>query len=97
MKKLMQRWQIEKSFDLIIILFVFSITGSSSIAIVRPLLKWIGLTLDNLHAVMYYSLLIIFSFIGYQVFLILYGWLFGQFQFFWKMEKKMLARFGIKI
>ncbi|MEW7290244.1 DUF6787 family protein [Aquimarina sp. 2304DJ70-9] len=97
MKKLMQRWELEKPFDLIIILFVFAITGSSSIAIVRPALKLMGLTLDNLNTFVYYPLSIILSFIGYQVFLVFYGWLFGQFKFFWSMEKKMLTRFGIKI
>ncbi|WP_460219268.1 DUF6787 family protein [Psychroserpens sp. MEBiC05023] len=97
MKKLMTRWNIEKPWQLVVIFIVFSITGSSSIAIGRPLLKMIGITLDNLNAFIYYPLFIILSFIFYQMFLVLFGWLFGQFQFFWAMEKKMLNRFGIKI
>lgn len=97
MKKLMKRWNIDKPWQLIVILFVFSITGSSSIAIGRPILKSIGITLDNFSALIYYPLFIIFSFVLYQIFLVLYGWLFGQFHFFWAMEKKMLNRFGITI
>lgn len=93
----MTRWNIEKPSQLIIIFLVFSITGSSSIAIGRPILKMIGITLDNLNPFAYYPLFIILSFIFYQVFLVLYGWLFGQFQFFWNMEKKMLRRFGITL
>jgi len=95
MKKLMTRWNIEKPSQLIIIFLVFSITGSSSVAIGRPLLKMIGITLENLNPFIYYPLFIVSSFIFYQVFLVLFGWLFGQFQFFWNMEKKMLRRFGV--
>ncbi|MCF2873378.1 MULTISPECIES: DUF6787 family protein [unclassified Tenacibaculum] len=97
MKKLMLRWNIDKPRDLIIIFIVFSITGSTSITVGRPVLKAIGITLENMHAVIYYPLFILLSFICYQVFLVLYGWLFGQFNFFWNMEKKMLRRFGISI
>ena len=91
----MTRWNIEKPSQLIIIFLVFSITGSSSVAIGRPLLKMIGITLENLNPFIYYPLFIVSSFIFYQVFLVLFGWLFGQFQFFWNMEKKMLRRFGV--
>lgn len=94
MNKLMTRWNIENPWQLLIIFFVFSITGSSSIALGRPLLKAVGITLENLNALLYYPLFIISSFIFYQLFLVFYGWLFGQFAFFWKMEKKMLRRFG---
>jgi len=95
MKKLMARWQIDTPWQLAVIFFVFSITGSSSIAIGRPILKLLGITLAHLNAFVYYPLFILSSFIFYQLFLVLYGWLFGQFQFFWTMEKKMLRRFGI--
>lgn len=95
MKKLMTRWNIEKPWQLLVIFFVFSITGSSSIAIGRPILKLIGITLENLNAFVYYPVFIVLSFIFYQLFLVLYGWLFGQFEFFWAMEKKMLTRFGL--
>lgn len=93
----MKRWNLKNRWQLIVILLVFSITGSSSIAIGRPILKIIGITLENLPSLIYYPLFVIISFILYQVFLIGYGWLFGQFSFFWNMEKKMLRRFGITI
>ncbi|SIQ73646.1 DUF6787 family protein [Maribacter ulvicola] len=97
MKKLMIRWNIEKPWQLLIIFFVFSITGSSSIVIGRPILKLLGITLENLNAYIYYPIFCVLSFVFYQLFLVLYGWLFGQFKFFWAMEKKMLSRFGLTI
>lgn len=97
MKKLKERWQVEKTYHLFIIFFVFSITGSTSVFVGRPFLRFLGITLENFNAFIYYPLFIVFSFMFYQLFLVAYGWLFGQFDFFWKMEKKMLNRFGIKI
>ena len=32
----------------------------------------------------------------YQLTLPLVGWVFGQFNFFWNFEKKMLRRMGLK-
>lgn len=95
--KVEKRWGVKYKWELIVIFIVFSITGSSSILIGRPVLKLVGITTENLNMYMYYPLFIMFSFLFYQIFLVLYGWLFGQFKFFWTMEKKMLKRFGITI
>ena len=43
-----------------------------------------------------FALAIIIGLIFYQMLLVFFGWLFGQFQFFWEFEKKMLRRFGLK-
>ena len=91
----MSRWNITSKKDLAIIFFVFSITGSFSVFVGRPILKFLGLTLENVPAIFYYPMFIMSSFIFYQIFLVIFGWLFGQFQFFWNMEKKLLKRFGI--
>jgi hypothetical protein len=32
----------------------------------------------------------------YQLLLLCFGWLLGQFSFFWAFEKKMFARMGLK-
>ncbi len=93
----MDRWNLKHPLQLVVILLVFSITGSTSIAVGRPLLKAIGITLDNLNGFIYYPLFIILSFILYQIFLVTFGWIFGQHAFFWAMEKKMLKRFGIRL
>lgn len=93
----MDRWNLKHPLQLVVILLVFSITGSTSIAVGRPLLKVIGITLDNLNGFIYYPLFIILSFILYQIFLVTFGWIFGQHAFFWAMEKKMLKRFGIRL
>ena len=75
---------------------MFAVTGTSSIFIARPIIKLIGITKENLNLIAYWVLYVIIGFIFYQILLVLIGWLFGQFQFFWKFEKKMLRRLGFK-
>ncbi len=97
---LKERWGITSNFQLIIILFVFSITGSSAVFVAKPFLNWVGLSLDAFPDTwwspwVYWTLRILIIFPLYQILLVIYGWLFGQFQFFWAFEKKMIKRLGL--
>ena len=96
MSNLKERWGIKSNWQILIILFVFSITGSSSLFIAKPIIKFIGITKENLNIIVYWILYVIISFTFYQIMLVIFGWLFGQFKFFWNMEKKMLSRLGFK-
>jgi hypothetical protein len=100
MQKLKERWGISSNFQLIIIFFVFAITGSSSVFVAKPFLNLIGLQQSNFPdnhwgMIIYWFLRIILIFPFYQILLVIYGWLFGQFKFFWDFEKKMLKRIGL--
>lgn len=93
--KLESKWIVNQRWELIRIFIVFAFTGSSSVLIGRPIIEWLGITQDNLHPLLYWILFITISLFFYQVLLVLIGWVFGQFQFFWNFEKKMLRRFGL--
>ena len=93
--KLEPKWVVDQRWELIRIFIVFAITGSSSVIVGRPVIKLIGITQENLHPFLYWILFITISLIFYQILLVLLGWVFGQFQFFWNFEKKMLRRFGL--
>lgn len=100
MQRLKERWGISSNFQLIIIFFVFSITGSSSVFAAKPFLNFIGLQQANFPdawwgSTLYWILRILLIFPFYQILLVIYGWLFGQFKFFWDFEKKMLKRIGL--
>lgn len=95
MEKLKKRWGIHSNFQIVIILIVFSITGSSSLFVGRPILAFFNIT-NEMSWYLYWPLRLIVIFPAYQVLLLLYGWLFGQFTFFWNFEKKMLSRMGFK-
>ncbi|WP_273566693.1 DUF6787 family protein [Maribacter halichondriae] len=100
MQKLKQRWGITSNFQLIIIFIVFAITGSSSVYVAKPFLELIHLNRDSFAqawwgGTLYWTLRILLIFPFYQVLLVLFGWIFGQFKFFWQFERKMLIRMGL--
>ncbi|AOR27112.1 membrane protein [Formosa sp. Hel1_33_131] len=94
-EKLEPKWIVNQRWELIRIFIVFAITGSSSVLVGRPVIKWLGITQDNLNPLLYWILFTVISLFFYQVLLVLIGWVFGQFQFFWNFEKKMIRRFGL--
>lgn len=98
--KLKTRWGIGSNFQLVLIFLVFAITGSSSVWVAKPFLQWVGLeTLkdgaDFWGHILYWALRILLIFPFYQVLLLSFGWIFGQFKFFWNFERKMLGRMGL--
>lgn len=90
---LKKRWKVT-STQLILILCVFAITGTTTAYISKVITGWVGLTPDSplwQRALLRGSVLIF----GYQVILLLVSIPFGQFRFFWNYEKKILRRFGL--
>ena len=95
-QKLKLRWNIQSNFQLFIILLVFAITGSSSLVVAEPILNYFNITEETLNPWIYKPIRLILIFPVYQILVLIFGALFGQFQFFWNFEKKMLARMGFK-
>jgi len=88
--KLKQKWNLKSVGQVIVILIVFACTGFTVLAIKKPLLKMLaGDSSDTVLASVVYYLLILPV---YNVFLLAYGFLFGQFNFFWEFEKKSFNR-----
>lgn len=85
-----ERWNITSNWQVFVILVVFVITGSSSALLAKPFLSLFGISKETLSGWIYYPLYIIMIFPIYQVLLVSFGFIFGQFKFFWAFEKKML-------
>ncbi len=96
MEKLKQRWGIKSNLDIVLIFVVFSINGSFAAYIARPLTVAIGLDYETTATWLFWPVRILLVFAVYQTTLPLVGWCFGQFKFFWAMEKKILSRIGLK-
>lgn len=94
MDKLKKRWGITSNWQVVVIFVVFAITGSASAKLAGPLTDFIGLTKESVSGWIYWPVRILLIFPIYQVLLVFFGWLFGQFRFFWNFEKKMLKRMG---
>lgn len=95
--KLISKWDVENRWEMIAIFIVFAITGSASARLSGPLLDVIGIQADSMSGWFFWPLRLLIIFPIYQVLLVILGWIFGQFSFFWNFEKKMLARFGLKL
>lgn len=98
--RLKKHWGIRSNWQLLVIFWVFAITGSASVYVAKPFLAWIGLSRDAFPDAWwgggsYWTLRILLIFPLYQILLVVFGWLFGQFKFFWSFEKKMLSRMGL--
>jgi hypothetical protein len=96
MNKLKEKWGITSNFQIIIILLVFSITGSIAVWIAKPVLNLIGLDKEVVSPWLFWPIRIFIIFPIYQILIVIIGTLFGQFKFFWSFEKKMLVRLGFK-
>jgi hypothetical protein len=94
-KRLKKKWEIESNFQFWMIMLVFSITGSSLRWIVSPILGQMGIGHETAWAI-HIPMYILVAYPSYQIMLMVWGSLLGQFQFFWAFEKKMLRRFGFK-
>lgn len=89
-EKLKYKWKLKSVWHVIIILVVFACTGFTVLFIKRPLLRFlVGSQGDTVLATVLYYLLILPV---YNVLLLAYGFLFGQFQFFWEFEKRFVRR-----
>jgi len=87
--KMKEKWGLANIWQVIVVMIVFSLTGITAVAIRRWLFKAIGMPDD---ATWYFKTVVWLILITptYQILLVAYGALFGQFRFFWEKEKKML-------
>ena len=90
-EKLKNRWKLKSARQVIIVLLAFACTGFTVLFIKKPLLSFLaGDQGDSTVAsVLYY----IFILPMYNVILLGYGFIFGQFRFFWEFEKRFVERF----
>ena len=90
MNNFKKRWQISSNWQIFVIILVFAITGSSAAILSKPILEWFGISKETVSVIVYCILYILLIFPIYQFLLVFYGFIFGQFKFFWAFEKKML-------
>ena len=92
---LKEKWNLKSNFQLVIILIVFAITGSSSLYISKPLMEFLSVSTDSMNIISYWILRFIIVTLVYQFVLLVVAFLFGQFNWFWNFEKKMLKKMGL--
>lgn len=88
-QRLQQRWGVDARRAAIILL-VFICTGFTVMFLKRPVVRWFVGEGEQplLFSILYYVLILPI----YNLFLLAYGALFGQFRFFWEFEKRFFKR-----
>ncbi|MFY0591567.1 DUF6787 family protein [Roseivirga sp.] len=90
LKRLQGKWGLKSLFQTIMVLIVFAFTGSTVLFIKPFLFELVGL--DSIKGTKGILLYILLVFPLYQILILIYGFIFGQFAFFWEWEKKMFRR-----
>lgn len=87
---LKSKWNLKSSKQLILILIVFACTGFTVLFIKKPLFDFLGI---NQQKGIFKTIVYLIAILPlYQILLLFYGFVFGQFKFFWEFEKKMIRR-----
>lgn len=94
-EKLKKRWKVRDNWQFAVIFLVFAITGSTAAKITGPLLKSVP-AIANLGIIWFNVVYVFGTLIIYQFLLVFFGWLFGEFEFFWNFVKRILIRIGFR-
>lgn len=90
-RSLKERWGVETVWQVIKILFIFSITGFSALYVRRFVFDILGYNSDTALwlQVVTWLLTVVPS---YQVLFLFFGFILGQFDFVWNFEKQTFKR-----
>jgi len=91
-KSLKERWNVASNKQLWLILLVFALTGSTTVYLKKLIFDFIGIHAGTslwIKVPVYFVVVLSI----YNVLLLVFGFLFGQYRFFLRFEKKFFARF----
>lgn len=89
-----EKWGVSAQ-QFAVIFLVFALTGTTTAILTRYVTAWLGMDASTFW--LWKILLRIgMLLLGYQVILLSYGALLGQWAFFWKYEKKLLRKLGVR-
>jgi hypothetical protein len=90
-EKMKKRWGVDTFGGLLLILFIFAITGMTTLYVRQLVFVWLGFGAETpLWIELAAWVLVVFP--SYQLLFLGYGFILGQFEFVWNFEKKSLRR-----
>ena len=94
-QNLIKKFNAKSKAHLLVIFFIFGLSGSFSLWISSPIMSALDLKniLNNYPLYLFFRILIIIPI--YQLILIMFASIFGEFRYFWRFEKKFLKRIKI--
>ncbi len=88
-QKLQARWNVSAT-QVFIILLVFACTGFTVMFLKKPVVSFF--VEDGEKSILFSVIYYIFILPIYNLILLIYGFIFGQFKFFWAFEKRFFRR-----
>lgn len=92
-EKLKERWDADSLWQVLLILFIFSISGMSVLYVRTFFFDLMGFDATTPFWEKFVMWIVI-VFPSYQALFLFYGFIFGQFEFVWAFEKKSFSRLG---
>lgn len=89
-ERLQAKWNLKSAKQVVIVLIVFACTGTTVLLIKNPILNFFGIS--GMQGWLKNILYLVAVLPLYNVILLAYGALFGQFAFFWEFERKFVKR-----
>lgn len=94
LQRLQTKWKLESLFQVVLVLVVFACTGFTILFIKNPILNFFGIERGGGQGLINTVLYLLLVLPLYQIILLIYGFIFGQFNFFWEKEKQIFRRIG---
>jgi len=93
-ERLKTKWQLKSGWQVMVILFVFACTGLSALFAKYAFYQLMDIDPETLSKSTKIGMSLFSLIFLYPIFLLSYGFLFGQFDFFWNFKKRMFLRIG---
>jgi hypothetical protein len=94
LQRLQSKWQLKSLTPVLLVLLAFACTGTTILLIKNPLLAFFGIERGGGQGALNTLLYLLLVLPLYQILLLVYGFIFGQFRFFWEKEKQLVKRIG---
>lgn len=92
LQRLQTKWKLDSLLQVVLVLVVFACTGFTILFVKNPILNFFGIERGGGQGFINTVLYLILILPLYQIFLLIYGFIFGQFNFFWEKEKQIFRR-----
>ncbi len=92
LQRLQTKWKLESLLQVVLVLVVFACTGFTILFIKNPILDFFGVERGGGQGLLNTVLYLLLVLPLYQIILLIYGFIFGQFSFFWEKEKQIFRR-----
>lgn len=92
LEKLKKRWNLSTNWDVIAVLIIFSLAGSTSVYIRRPIFDLLEINKETMPWFQYSLVYLLVFMPAYQLLFLTWGFVWRQWDFAWAFEKKMFKR-----